>query len=258
MFLDTLPAPLDKADGSDAWSEFKVSGLGEIRAYLKPLLDAALPFKISVRSGASITSCLWAIDDARNTLSFAADGPMEPLNAIVQAGQAMAVAYDDHIKFQFSLSHLALVQGPQAMTLQCSMPQEIYRFQRRQAFRAKPPARGGPTLRMRHPANPGLAIAMRVLDLSTGGCGLQMSSDIPAIPEGSRITGARLELDGDTRLALGLEVRRVSEMLDVDGHPAGIRLSCEWQELSGQAERALQLYVDNLQKRRRMLAMREG
>jgi hypothetical protein len=48
----------------------------------------------------------------------------------------------------------------------------------------------------------------------------------------------------------------VSEMLDGEGQPAGVRLSCEWQGLTGPAERALQIYVDNLQKRRRMMARR--
>jgi c-di-GMP-binding flagellar brake protein YcgR len=258
MFLDTLPAPLDEADGSDAWADFRVSSPAEILAYLKPLLESALPFGISAPSGAAFTTCLWSIDHARNTLSFAADGPSQPIQAIVQAGTAVAVAYDDHIKFQLPLTDLVLVQGQQAASLQCSIPKELYRFQRRNSFRAKPPGRGGPTLRLRHPANPSLVMALRVLDLSTGGCGLQLPPDAPPIAEGSRITGARLELDVDVRLALGLEVRRVSEMLDAQGQPVGIRLSCEWQGQNGQAERALQHYVDNLQKRRRMLAMRDG
>lgn len=256
MLLDTLPAPLEDGNSADAWAEFRVSNQREIRAYLGSLLDTALPFKISARSGDALLSCLWGVDDVDNTLSFAADGPQPVLNAILEGGQATAVAYDEHIKFQFSINDLALLHGPQGLTLKCSLPQTIYRLQRRGAFRAKPPTRGGPALRMSHPAYPGLAMAMRVLDLSTGGCGLQLPSDVPPVPEGSRISGVRLELDGDTRLTLNFEVRRVSEMLDGEGQPAGVRLSCEWQDLTGPAERALQIYVDNLQKRRRMMARR--
>lgn len=256
MFLDTQPAPLDDDDGGDPWIEFRVTGQGEIYAHLKPLLDSSLPFNISAGDGQVITTCLWSIDTARNTMSFAADFNPEVIEAFVQTGKAAAVAYNESVKYQLSLTDLTLVEGAQASTLQCNIPESIYRFQRRNFYRARTPIRGGPAARLRHPSNPSLVLALKVLDVSIGGCGLQLPLDAPPMPEGTKATGVRLDLDTDTRLLLGFVVRRASDMLDADGEPAGTRLGCEWTSLNGQAERALQLYVDNLQKRRRMLAMR--
>ena len=89
-----------------------------------------------------------------------------------------------------------------------------------------------------------------------GGCGLLVPKDAPEISEGTSITGARLELDPDSRHLLNFVVRSASEMLDSNGEPTGTRLGCEWTDLPGQTERALQSYVDHLQKRRRMLSKR--
>lgn len=107
---------------------------------------------------------------------------------------------------------------------------------------------------MSHPIDPKLQLALKVLDLSVGGCGLHIPTETPPLPAGVAIENARLDLDLDTRVTLALRVRHTTQMLDDAGEPRGVRLSCEWQGLSGPAERALQLYVDNLQKRARMLA----
>ncbi|MFM8769431.1 MAG: flagellar brake protein, partial [Rubrivivax sp.] len=164
--------------------------------------------------------------------------------------------YDDSVKYQFALAGLKLVEGDQRATLQCNIPQRIFRFQRRNYFRAKAGERGAPVARLRHPSDPGVALTLRVLDVSVGGCGLLLPKDAPEIPEGTRVTGVRLELDPDSRHLLNFTVRSASELLDGNGESAGTRLGCEWTDLPGQAERALQYHVDNLQKRRRMLARR--
>jgi c-di-GMP-binding flagellar brake protein YcgR len=101
-----------------------------------------------------------------------------------------------------------------------------------------------------------MALTLRVLDVSVGGCGLLLPKGAPEIPAGTSVTGVRLELDPDSRHLLSFMVRSASQMLDGNGEAVGTRLGCQWTDLPGQAERALQLYVDNLQKRRRMLARR--
>lgn len=255
MFLDTQPAPLDD-DGGDPWIEFKVTGQSEIYAHLKPLLESALPFNISFGEGQGVTTCLWSIDMPRNVMSFAGDIQPESREALLQAGRAVAVAYNESVKYQLVLNGLTLVESAQASALQCDIPDSIYRFQRRNFYRARTPARGGPSVRLRHPSNPSLVLALKVLDVSVGGCGLELPLDAPPMPEGTKATGVRVDLDPDTRLLLGFVVRRASDMVDAEGEPCGTRLGCEWTNLNGQSERALQLYVDNLQKRRRMLAMR--
>ena len=256
MFLDTQLVPVGEDDGYDPLVEFQVTGQAEICGYLKPLLDRSLPVRISSARGQTITTCLWSLDAAHNTLNFAADVDPLALEGLLQAGRAAAVAYDDSVKYQFALAGLKLVEGTPANSLQCDIPELIYRFQRRNSFRAKAGERGAPTARLRHPADPGMALTLRVLDVSVGGCGLLLPKGAPEIPAGTSVTGVRLELDPDSRHLLSFMVRSANQMLDGNGESVGTRLGCQWTDLPGQAERALQLYVDNLQKRRRMLARR--
>jgi c-di-GMP-binding flagellar brake protein YcgR len=38
-------------------------------------------------------------------------------------------------------------------------------------------------------------------------------------------------------------------------HSGGLRLGCQWQKIDGSAQRALQRYIDQTQKRRRLLSL---
>ena len=63
----------------------------------------------------------------------------------------------------------------------------------------------------------------------------------------------RIELDDDTRFGANVVLQHVSML----GHSAmGVRLGCEWQKLPGASERALQRWIDQSQKRSRMLQLR--
>lgn len=254
--LDTLPAPLENdADAGDR-AEFEISAPGEIQAHLKGLLEGSLPFSLTAPGCAPLTTCLLSVDAASNSLAFDADVSPSALELLLKAQVAVAVAYNESVKFQLRLTGLTLVRGPQGATLVCPIPATMWRFQRRKSFRAKTPARGGPVLRMLHPRDPSLKLALKVLDISTGGCGLEVTSEVPALAEGTLVKAARLDLDLGTHLQVDLEIQRASQMISADGRPAGVRLSCRWLRLTGQAERSLQMYTDQLQRRSRMLSGR--
>jgi len=256
MFLDTRPASLDDEHGADPWAEFRVTNPGEIGGYLKRLLDGNVPINISGPGSTSMTTLLWSVDAARGVIGFSVDARQPGLDALVAGDQAVAVAYQESVKFQFSLHDMVVVRGAQGAALQCRFPESIYRFQRRGAYRVRTPERGAPVVRMRHPDKPDLVISMRVLDISIGGCALLLPTDAPALQEGSEIKGVRVDLDTETRFLTGIGIRRISPLEDADGTVIGSRLGVEWLRLDGNAERALQLYIDGLQKKRRMMMMR--
>lgn len=253
MFLDTRPASLEDEHGVDPWAEFRVTNQGEISGHLKRLMDGHVPVNISGPGGTSLTTLLWTVDTSRNLISFSVDAQQPGLEALVAGDEAMAVAYQESVKFQFPLQGMMVARGAQGSALQCRFPASIYRFQRRSAFRVRTPERGAPTVRMRHPAKPDLIISMRVLDISIGGCALMLPLDSPQVDEGSEIRGVRVDLDPETRFLTGISVRRVSKIEGEDGAQIGTRLGVEWVRLDGNAERALQLYIDGLQKKRRMM-----
>ena len=145
MFQDTRPAPLPASGGREAWHDFRVSHPGDLLGLLRQLRDGQVPVQLSGPDGHSLTSCLWSLDDQRQRLNFTIDPGMPAVARLVEADEAVAVAYMDSVKLQFDLHHIVAVHGAQASTLQCALPTSIYRFQRRNAYRVRSGERNAPT-----------------------------------------------------------------------------------------------------------------
>jgi len=252
MFQDTQPAQLSASGGDDPWGEFRVEHPGELRALMRQLRDRAEPINLNAPEGRVLTTTLWAIDDQRESLNFAVTDSDVELPALVESDEVVAVAYLDSIKLQFDLRDLVLVRSVRSVTLQSALPAVLYRFQRRNAYRVRTLERGSPTAHLRHPALPDMPLALRVLDVSIGGCALFLPTDVPAIDPGTEIGSARIELDAATRFEVGLHLQHVTSILPGQ---RGVRIGCEWTHLSGSAERALQRYIDQTQKHRRLLSL---
>ncbi len=247
MFQDTQPAPLgDLGAGMD---EFRVGSSREVAALLRRLLEGGITVILSAPNGAHLRSMLWTVDVTRDRLAFNADAHDPQVQAIVDAGEAVAVAYLDSIKVQFDVGSPMLVHGAAASVLQASLPREMFRFQRRQSFRVRPARGAAVVARLRHPALPDMALTLRVLDISIGGCALFLPPNVPPLPAGGRVHGVQVELDAGTRLHAALEVHHVTSL----GVEDGLRLGCSLHGLDAQAQRTLQRYIDLTQKRSRML-----
>jgi flagellar brake protein len=251
-FENTRPAALGHDGGIDAWAEFRVDHPREVLALLRQLRDGNVPVNLNAPDGAVLSTSLWALDDARGRLNFNTDPDHPQLDRLVEGNEAVAVAYLDSVKLQFDVADLLLVRSPNAAALQSRVPREVYRFQRRGAYRVRTLEQQSPTARLRHPAIAEMALALRVLDVSVGGCALFLPADVPAIEPGSTLANVQIELDADTRFTLALRIQHVTK---IGSHDRGARLGCEWARLDGAASRALQRYIDQTQKRRRLLSL---
>ncbi|MET0383199.1 MAG: flagellar brake protein [Burkholderiaceae bacterium] len=252
MFEDTRPAPLDSM-GSDALrTQFLVTDASEIRALLKALMDHAAPLNLSASDGSAYTTALWAVDPAAGRIGFSADVNAHSLHDIVEADECVAVAYLDRVKLQFDVGDLVLVQGDKTSVLQARLPGEVFRFQRRNTFRVRTLERTAPTAMFRHPGIPDMKLALRVLDVSAGGCALMLPANVPPLQPGATIRGVRLSLDAETQIDAGLLLHHVTSTGAENG---SVRLGCEVVGMNGAAQRALQQYIDHTQKRRRMMAI---
>jgi flagellar brake protein len=252
MFEDTRPPELDAAGGTALWGDFRISHLQERLALLRQLRDSAVPVILSSPGGHSMGASLWSLDGAMDRMSFSVDVQHPHLTALVEAEEAVAVAYLDSVKLQFEVEDLCLVHGRDTVALQCQLPRELYRFQRREAYRVRPQERHAPTARFRHPSMPEMRLALRVLDVSIGGCALWQPDDVPGLQAGTRLAEVDVELDGTTRFAAAVMLQHVTAM-GLNGR--GVRLGCAWHPLSADSARTLQRWIDQTQKRARLLSL---
>ncbi|GAB4569105.1 MAG: hypothetical protein Tsb007_45750 [Rhizobacter sp.] len=250
--MDTLPMQLDAvAAAHGGLAEFQITSQPELVKTLKSLADGNVLINLNGSDGASYTTTLWAIDAARGVLSFSADADSNQVQALVEAEDAVAVAYLDSIKLQFDVSGLVLVRGGKSSALNCAFPRVVYRFQRRSGYRVRPLLRSTPVVRVRHPMIPDMGLTLRVLDVSIGGCALFLPDDVPPLQPGVVLNGVQIELDMDTRVSTSLRLQHVTSL----NHDAkGVRLGCEIVDPSADVLRALQRYIDQTQKRQRALA----
>jgi flagellar brake protein len=251
MFEDTRPAALDNSGGVDPWGPFRVERPSERLTLLKQLRDSAAPVLLSAPAGGAMSTTLWTVDEHRGQLSFSAGSEPPQLPAIVASDEVVAIAYLDSVKLQFDMHGLVLVRGERASALQCRLPTDLYRFQRRSGYRVRTLERHAPTAHLRHPAIPEMALALRVLDVSIGGCALFVPADVPLLEPGLVLQGVRIELDADTRFEVALQLHHVTS---IPGSDTGVRIGCEWHRLTGANDRALTRYIEQTQKRRRLLA----
>jgi c-di-GMP-binding flagellar brake protein YcgR len=260
MFVQTRPEPPTAAVGRDDRDDrqaIRVSHAGDCLALLRQLRDDAVPVQLSGPHGHAATATLWSVDDGdgdsdgcRINLSLGAHP--DTLPGLAEADELMATAYLENVKLQFDIVDPLLVHGREGTTLQAGRPREIYRFQRRDAYRVRTLERSSPTAQLRHPALPEMVLPLRVVDVSIGGCALFVPHDVPPLQPGTRLNAVRIELDTETRYDAGLLLQHVTA---IDPGQRGVRLGCEWAPLSAAAARALQRYIDQTQKRRRQWAL---
>jgi len=252
-FLDTQPAALGDDGQGDPFADFRCEHPREVLTLLRELRDGAVPVALSAPGGAGLTATVWTLDGERQRMALDVEPSDPQLAQLVEANEATAVAYLDAVKLQFDLQDLVLVRSPRATALQAGLPRCVYRFQRRASYRVRTLDRSAPTAQLRHPAMPEMRLALRVIDVSIGGCALLLPDDVPPLPLGVTVHDVRLRLDDDTLLEVSLRLQHATS-LGTAGRP-GLRLGCELLRLDPTSERTLQRYIDHIQRRRRLLSL---
>jgi flagellar brake protein len=255
--FDSRPSPTTAgqggaAAGTDPNAQFRCDHPRDVLALLRRLRDNAVPVTLSGPGGTHLNSSLWTVDESHQRLALEVESGDTQLANLVEGNEATAVAYLDAIKVQFDVQDLVLVRSTKAAALQCDLPPCLYRFQRRSSYRVRTLERSAPTAHLRHPGVPDMQLNLRILDLSVGGCALLLPDDMPSLPLGVVLHGVDLVLDTDTRARVNLRLQHASS---ISAHHQGLRLGCEFLSLDVGAERNLQRYIDQTQKRRRLLSL---
>jgi c-di-GMP-binding flagellar brake protein YcgR len=250
--METRPAPLGGMSGTDDYDEFRVSSPRDIGLLLKQLVDGSVLLHLNSSDGHVFTSAIWTLDSGRGTLGFNADPNDPAMQSVLQSDEVVVVGYLDSVKVQFDVHNLVLVHGNRASVLSCPFPRVMYRFQRRNAFRVRPLMRAAPVARLRHPDMPDNEFELRVIDISIGGCALFLPDDTPGLQPGSAIHQVEIELDADTRFRVDLRLQHVTS---IGAEAKGVRLGCEFIRADAGTLRSLQRYIDQTQKRGKLLSL---
>lgn len=245
--------PMSRTASADL-DDYRIASPSEILALMHRLESERSLVTLSGPDGSSYTTLVWGVDTSRGTLTFSADSTDPQLKALLGGDEVQAVAYLDRIKVQFDLDGLVQVHGGQVHSLNAHLPREVFRFQRRSAFRVQPFGNPGPVAEFRHPAMPDMKVALRVLDVSLSGVALLLPENVPAIAAGLRINHCTLRLDAETELDVAILIHHITPLQPEGKGPGkGSRLGCELLGLNGQ-DRSLQHYINQTQKRRIVLA----
>jgi flagellar brake protein len=251
--METMPMPLDALGAANGGlDDFRVTAPREIGVMLKQLSDGCVQVSLSSSGGSVLSATVWTLDATRGSLGFSVDANDPALQTLLECQEVVVVGYLESVKLQFDVYNLVLVHGQRGSVLNCSYPRELFRFQRRGAFRVRPLRRDTPMARMRHTQIAEMQLALRVLDVSIGGCALFLPDDVPAMQPGGVINQVQIELDADTRFQVNLRLQHVTS-LHLETH--GVRLGCEFVQADATALRALQRFIDQTQKRARLVSL---
>jgi len=251
--METMPMPLDALGAAPGGlDEFRLDSPREIGAMLRQLCDGSVQLNLNASDGSVVSATVWTTDAERGTLGLSVDPSDPALHAILESDDVIVVGYLDSVKLQFDAGNLVLVHGPRASVLNCNYPRELFRFQRRSAYRVRPLLRATPVARVRHTDIAEMQLSLRVLDVSIGGCALFLPDDVPAMQLGGVMNQVQIDLDADTRFHVNLRLQHVTS-LNADSR--GVRLGCEFVRADATALRALQRFIDLTQKRGKLLSL---
>jgi c-di-GMP-binding flagellar brake protein YcgR len=257
MSMETQPMPLEELSKAPGGLEdFRITAPSEIAGYLKKLCAGSVTLNLVGPDGPGYVTTVWAVDTDRGNVVFSADLTDADLQRILRAGDSVIVGYLDAIKLQFDASGLVVAREGRTGALNLRMPREMYRFQRRDAYRVKPLPRAAPSAHMRHPEARDRPLELRVLDLSMGGCALLAPGGTPTLVAGMSLPGVHIDLDGQSTVRGTLLLRHVAPLDDsnADGlpvKPGSVRVGCELLDMSPECCRVLQRFIDQTQQRRR-------
>lgn len=244
--------PLDALGAANGLGEFRVDSPREVTALLRQLCDGNITLNLNASDGSVVSATLWAFDTERGSLGFNVDPTDSGLPPLLECEEVVVVGYLDSVKVQFDVQDLVLVRGMRGDILNCRAPREVFRFQRRNTYRVKPLLRNSPVARLRHSMIAEMQLALRVLDISIGGCALFLPEDVPPLQPGGLLNQVEIELDADTRFRVDLRLQHVTSL---GADAKGVRLGCEFMRADPSALRSLQRYIDVTQKRGKLLSL---
>lgn len=234
--VETLPAA------------FRIEGALAVRAILRDLKVRRVSVSLHVErhAAAFLVSRIAEVDEEE--VEFDLSGQDELLDMLAGVEAVIGVAFPGRVKTQFRLAgfELLTIDPPGYPALRAPLPVELYRIQRRDAFRVSPPQ--GDQAQCVRRLSPDDEARYILADLSAGGAAVLLPPLAPVPALGERWLRSRIETASDLIIPCELVVRHVVE------YPAGSgahRVGLAFHATPSEVQRQIQLYVLDIDRRSR-------
>lgn len=242
-----LSSATEAPESAEALAPFRIDAPLAVRECLRTLRDRCAPLVLHSAPGdgsrlpARVVSVNAPIDRIELDVGAPHAGTVEPL----PSGAVWIVGFADHVKIQFELTGMQRIDGVDGMRVRALLPAAVYRRQRRDAYRVRPP--GASAARCAVPAQRDLPDGtFDVLDASIGGLSLRWSAQ-RAPSCGERLEDCIVALPEVAPFRCDLLVRSVEH--GAHGNAQPWRVGCAFEALSGPLQRAMQRFVFDVDRR---------
>ncbi|MCL4184540.1 MAG: flagellar brake protein [Burkholderiaceae bacterium] len=225
-------------------ADFRIGGRLAVRAILRELAcrHVLVTLYADGRRDAFAITRLTHVGDAE--IEFDLTGQEPFVRTVATARDVAGVAFPGQVKTQFRLDGFAVAAVPEGTVLRACMPVELYRIQRRDAFRVQPPGFDEAVCVRRLP--PDGEVRYPLLDLSAGGASILLPAG-EVVPEiGAIWPHCRLEAAGGRVIPCDLAVRHIDEQGPGSGNH---RIGVAFHAMPGEVLRRIQVYVIDIEKR---------
>ena len=237
-----------QASSAEDLSRFVVSNGREIERILRGLMKNKVLLTVQgSKSKESFLTTLLGLDDRAKRLYIecAADKRVE---GDLLAGTGVEfIAHYEGVRIQFTIPHGERVKFDGLDAYRLSLPDKVYRFQRRQYYRVEMP--------QAQPVKCSIPLADRALeativDISVGGVGVRYDPSAITLNVGMELPGCRLSSPELGEYTITLKVRSSAQVTLKNGALVQ-RAGCEFIDLPVPMERAIQTYIFKLERERR-------
>jgi len=233
------PAELEK---------FKVDSRQSIATIFQQLERKAIPVHLQTADGRMGESQVVHVDSRNNTilLSYTQDYALN--QKILEDG---AYIYAEHFsaQVQFFAPKLAQVMFMQGHVFTVDLPEELYRIQRRESYRAEVPSDN--SVKCTIPLTGDGNILVPIADISRGGLALMDRMNRLAVQQGSLLSNCQVELPRIGALKTDMQVCNRNQFFSNELQHEVARVGCKFLSITSGMENLLQRYIDQLEYRHR-------
>jgi len=251
------PQPTSLELEQNDYSKYLLYSRSEILFILRSVIQKGCMLTVYFDNGSHFfLTALLAISEDGDWLYFDPGSDAEINRQALAAKKFLLTTMVDKVKVQFSLAGLQLTQAGARKALAGRTPETILRLQRREYYRLSTPIANPLKCAVAIPRPDGSPTAMEstVLDLSGGGLGLQMPTDLAGrLEAGTLLVDCRLNLPNEGLLATSLSVRNSFNVTTKSGQNY-LRVGCEYVDLPGTRLSMIQRYITRIERERKAKA----